>query len=65
MVHNINLKLTDNNGRAIGNVKFKCEKAKSLSTPNNNKFWKDTDRKKLANSILLSLEQLSIEYNKN
>lgn len=55
IVHNISMKMYDNNNRAIGTIKFKCEKAKTLSTPHNNKFWKENDKKKGVNSILLSI----------
>jgi hypothetical protein len=48
------MKILNNNGKSIGVIKFKCEKAKSLSTPNNNRFWKDS-KKKINNTILLSI----------
>lgn len=58
-------KIIDENGKVVGSIKFKCEKAKSLSTPNNNKFWKESNKKKLINTILLSVEQISVSYEKN
>jgi hypothetical protein len=53
-------KLIDGNGRQIGSIKFKTEKAKNLSTPLNNKFWKETLKKKTLNSALLSIDQVSV-----
>lgn len=62
MVHNPKRKLLDENGKIIGTIKFRCEKAKSLSTPSNNKFWKESNKKKLNNMILFSIEQISVNY---
>ena len=31
----------DQAGKPLAQVKFKCEKAKHLSLPHNNPFWKD------------------------
>ena len=44
-----------NSGRSLGTIKFKCEKGKNLSTPQNNKFWKESNKKKMTNYVLLSL----------
>ena len=38
-------KLTDPNGSSVASLRFKCEKAKNLSLPHNNPFWKDTASK--------------------
>ncbi len=62
MVHTPKRKLLDENGKIIGTIKFRCEKAKSLSTPSNNKFWKESNKKKLNNMILFSIEQISVNY---
>ena len=55
-------KLMDVHGKSIGYIKFKCEKAKNLSTPANNKFWKESNKKKLVNTLLLSFSQFSVNY---
>jgi len=39
-VSTIKKKITDLNGKQIGFVKIKCERAKNLSTPTNNKIWR-------------------------
>lgn len=62
MVHTPKRKFIDDNGKIVGSIKFKCEKAKNLSTPNNNNFWKESNKKKLLNTILLSISQMSVSY---
>ena len=39
-VHTCKKKLMDSNGKSIGYIRFRAEKAKNLSTPQNNKFWR-------------------------
>lgn len=65
MVHSPKRKFIDENGKVVGMIKFKCEKAKNLSTPNNNNFWKESSKKKLLNTVLLSVEQISVAYEKD
>lgn len=36
----IKKKIIDISGKQIGNFKAKCERAKNLSTPTNNKIWR-------------------------
>lgn len=55
-------KLIDQSGKNIGYIKFKCEKAKNLSLPHNNKFWKESNKKKYANPILLHISQACAYY---
>ena len=55
-------KLIDMSGKSIGYIKFKVEKAKNLSTPLNNKFWKDNIKKKTLNSATLGIQQISVIY---
>lgn len=45
--------LLDQNGKPMGSIKFKCEKAKNLSLPHNNTLWKNHHSKGKQSSILL------------
>ena len=36
--------------------------AKNLSTPNNNRFWKESNKKKMVNMVILSIDQISVNY---
>lgn len=39
-VTTIKKNISDLSGKQIGFFKAKCERAKNLSTPNNNKYWR-------------------------
>lgn len=64
-VNAIKKKLLDLNGKQIGQIKFKAEKAKNLSNPLNNKFWKENIKKKTLSSAVLSIEQVSVNYKRD
>ena len=57
-VQNLKQKVTDANQKVIGNVKFKCEKAKNLSSPQNNKIWRESLKNK---NISIGFAQLVID----
>lgn len=58
-------KLLDGAGRAVASVRFKCEKAKNLSLPQNNAFWKAQNAKGKQSAVLLEFSQLSVEWERN
>ena len=60
-------KFTDyQHNKQIGNIKFKSEKAKNLSVPQNNTLWKDFSKKKQNNfNFILAVEQISVRYKVN
>jgi hypothetical protein len=66
--HHLNLvkrKLLDGAGRAVASVRFKCEKAKNLSLPQNNAFWKAQSSKSKQPAVLLEFAQLSVQWEQN
>lgn len=55
-------KILDVSGKPIGTIKFKCEKAKNLSTPSNNKMWKEgIKNKNMATQFLIIFDQFSVK----
>lgn len=53
-------KLSDSNtGKQVGGMKFRCEKGRSVSVPDNNRLWRESLKKRLNYTYLLSLEQPS------
>jgi len=53
-------KLNDSNtGKQVGGVRFRCEKARNVSLPENNRLWRESLKKRLNYTYLLSLEQVS------
>jgi hypothetical protein len=44
----------------IASLKFKCEKAKTLSLPQNNAFWKACNREKQKEVTMLQFSQISL-----
>lgn len=54
--HHLNIlkrKLLDNSGRPVASIRFKCEKAKNLSLPQNNAFWKAQNAKGKQSAVIL------------
>ncbi len=41
--------------RPLGYVKFLCEKAKNLSLPSSNSFWKEINNKKNSSKLMLRI----------
>jgi hypothetical protein len=39
--------------KPVCSIRFKCEKAKSLSVPQNNKFWKACNKKRTVPSVMI------------
>jgi hypothetical protein len=48
-----------NNGKPMGVLRFRSEKAKTLSLPENNILWREMTKKKMKGNYLLSIEQIS------
>lgn len=60
MVHTPKRKFIDDNGKIVGSIKFKCEKAKNLSTPNNNNFGRKVIRKIIKHNLAINFSNVSV-----
>lgn len=58
-------KLFNPNGKHMASIRFKCEKAKSLSLPHSNPLWKNSNLKSKQPSVVLEFSQLSIQWEKD
>lgn len=55
----------DLTNKPIGVIKFRCEKGKNLSTPTNNKIWRDSLKNKNSpGALIYILNQISVKYPK-
>jgi hypothetical protein len=43
----------------MGTIRFKSEKAKSLTLPENNKLWRESLKKQINYNYIVSIEQVS------
>lgn len=60
-LNTIKKKLIDpSTNKLIATIRFKCEKAKTLSLPQNNNFWKNCNKSKLGQVIMLEFSQISV-----
>jgi hypothetical protein len=64
-LNSIRRKLLDGAGRTVASVRFKCEKAKNLSLPQNNSFWKAQNAKNKQPAVLLEFSQMSVQWERN
>jgi|LakMenE18May11ns_1017448.scaffolds.fasta_scaffold8901425_1 hypothetical protein len=55
-----------NTGKFYGYVKLRGERAKNVSIPQSNKYWRDVlRRKQAATNMLISIQQLSVYFSDN
>lgn len=62
IVNSLKKKILDTSGKPIGLIKFKCEKAKNLSTPSNNKMWREgIKNRNVSTQFLIIFDQVSVK----
>jgi hypothetical protein len=55
-----------NTGKFYGYIKFRGERAKNVSIPQSNKYWRDVlKRKQASTTMMVSIQQLSVYFSDN